>query len=256
MQVLLLGQTAFSQRGKGLPSPPIDVSDPPTKGQVRRKPAPGGHSSNCAAAGRPEFRRKVRETQDPREIIVADQGPIVSGIAGRYASALFDLAEEAKATDKVGADLASFAELLAGSADLQRLVKNPVFTAGEQTAAVSAVLAKAKIGGLAGNFLKLVASKRRLFAVEGMIRAFHALVDRKNGVVSAEVTVPSALNDKNRAAVLEALKGVTGGKSVSLTEKVDPSIIGGLIVKVGSKMVDASLKTKLNSIKLAMKEVG
>jgi len=118
------------------------------------------------------------------------------------------------------------------------------------------VLAKAGIGGLAGNFLKLVASKRRLFAVEGMIRGYRALVDQKNGVVAAEVTVPAALNDKNRAAVLEALKGVTGGKTVSLTEKIDPSIIGGLIVKVGSKMVDASLKTKLNSIKLAMKEVG
>ena len=228
----------------------------PTKGQARRQPVPVGHSSNCAAAIRPETRRKVRETQDPREIIVADQGPIVSGIAGRYASALFELAEEAKATDKVGADLAAFATLLDGSADLQRLVKNPVFTAEEQAAAIAAVLAKAGIGGLAGNFLKLVASKRRLFAVEGMIRGYRALVDQKNGVVAAEVTVPAALNDKNRAAVLEALKGVTGGKTVSLTEKIDPSIIGGLIVKVGSKMVDASLKTKLNSIKLAMKEVG
>jgi F-type H+-transporting ATPase subunit delta len=187
---------------------------------------------------------------------VAEQGPIVSGIAGRYASALFDLAEEAKATDKVGAALASFASMLQGSEDLQRLVRNPVFTAEEQTAAVSAVLAKAKIDGLAANFLKLVASKRRLFAVDGMIRAYSALVDAKNGVVSAEVTVPAALTDKNRAAVLEAVKGVTDSKSVSLSEKVDPSIIGGLIVKVGSRMVDASLKTKLNSIKLAMKEVG
>ncbi len=187
---------------------------------------------------------------------MADQGPIVSGIAGRYASALFELAEEAKATDKVGADLAAFGRLLEGSEDLQRLVKNPVFTAEEQTAAMTALLAKAGIGGLAGNFLRLAAAKRRLFAAQGMIRAYKALVDQKNGVVSAEVTVPAALSDKNRAAVLDALKGVTGGKSVSVAEKVDPSIIGGLIVKVGSKMVDASLKTKLNSIKLAMKEVG
>ena len=193
---------------------------------------------------------------ETREIVVAEQGPIVSGIAGRYASALFDLAEESKATDVVGKDLSRFAVLLNGSEDLQRLVKNPVFTADEQVRAVSAVLDKAKIGGLAGNFLKLVASKRRLFAVDGMMRGFAALVDRKNGVVAAEVVVPAALSDKNRAAVLEAIKGVTGGKSVSLSEKTDPSLIGGLIVKVGSKMVDASLKTKLNSIKLAMKEVG
>ena len=193
---------------------------------------------------------------ETREIIVAEQGPIVSGIAGRYASALFELAEESKATDAVGKDLSRFADLLSGSEDLQRLVRNPVFTAEEQVKAVTAVLAKAKIGGLAGNFLQLVAAKRRLFAVDGMMRGFKALVDQKNGVVNAEVTVPAALTDKNRSAVLDAIKGVTGGQSVSLTEKVDPSIIGGLIVKVGSKMVDASLKTKLNSINLAMKEVG
>jgi len=187
---------------------------------------------------------------------VADQGPIVSGIAGRYASALFELAEDSKATDAVGKDLAVFSQLLGDSDDLKQLVRNPVFTADEQVRAISAILDKAGIGGLAGNFLKLVAAKRRLFAVEGMVRAFAALVDQKNGVVNAEVTVPTALSEKNRAAVLEALKGVTGGKSISLSEKVDPSIIGGLIVKVGSKMVDASLKTKLNSMKLAMKEVG
>lgn len=187
---------------------------------------------------------------------MADQGPIVSGIAGRYASALFDLAEEGKSTDAVGKDLGRFLSLLEGSEDLQRLVRNPVFTAEEQVKAITALIEKAGIGGLAGNFLKLVAAKRRLFAVEGMVKGFKALVDQKNGVVNAEVTVPAALTDKNRAAVLDAIKGVTGGKSVSLTEKIDPSIIGGLIVKVGSKMVDASLKTKLNSIKLAMKEVG
>lgn len=187
---------------------------------------------------------------------MADQGPIVSGIAGRYASALFDLAEDAKATEAVGKDLGRFLALLEGSEDLQRLVKNPVFTAEEQVKAVTALADKAKIGGLAGNFIKLVAAKRRLFAVEGMIKAFNALVDAKNGVVAAEVTVPAELSDKNRAAVLDAIKGVTGGQTVALTTKVDPSIIGGLIVKVGSKMVDASLKTKLNSMKLAMKEVG
>lgn len=187
---------------------------------------------------------------------MADQSPIVSGIAGRYASALFDLAEETKATAAVGAALGQFSKLLEGSSDLQALVKNPVFPADEQVRAIGALLDKAKIGGLAANFLKLVASKRRLFAVDGMIRGFNNLVDQKNGVVNAEVTVPAALSDKNKAAVLEALKGVTGGKSISLSEKVDPSIVGGLIVKIGSKMVDASLRTKLNSIKNAMKEVG
>ena len=187
---------------------------------------------------------------------MADQGPIVSGIAGRYASALFELAEESKATEAVGKDLGRFLTMLAGSEDLQNLVRNPVFSADDQVKAITALTETAKIGGIAGNFLKLVAAKRRLFAVSGMIHAFNALVDRKNGVVSAEVTVPAELSDKNRAAVLDAIKGVTGSKHVALATKVDPSIIGGLIVKVGSKMVDASLKTKLNSMKLAMKEVG
>lgn len=226
----------------------------PVRGQGWRK--------SCAAAGVSLHQHVVAAVlglhggRNRKEIIVAEEGPIVSGIAGRYASALFELAEENKATDAVGAALGQFGKLLEGSSDLQALVKNPVFTAEEQVRAISAVLDKAKIGGLAGNFLKLVASKRRLFAVEGMIAGFSSLVDRKNGVVSAEVTVPAALSDKNSAAVLEALKSLTGGKSVSLTTKVDPSIVGGLIVKIGSKMVDASLRTKLNSIKNAMKEVG
>lgn len=187
---------------------------------------------------------------------MADQGPIVSGIAGRYASALFELAEEQKATDQVGSDLKRFSKMLDESADLQALCKNPVFTSEQQVAALDKVLSKAGISGIAGNFLKVVGAKRRLFAVNGMISGFEQLVDAKNGVVNAEVTVPAPLSPANKQAVLEALKGVTGGQSISLNEKVDPSIIGGLIVKVGSKMVDASLRTKLNSIKNAMKEVG
>ncbi|MCA0422970.1 MAG: F0F1 ATP synthase subunit delta [Proteobacteria bacterium] len=187
---------------------------------------------------------------------MADQGPIVSGLAGRYANALFELAEEQNATAKVGADLNAFAGLLASSEDLQALCRNPVFTTEQQLGAITALVGKAGIGGLAANFLKLLAAKRRLFAVEDMVRAFNALVDQKNGVVNAEVTVPVALTDKTRAAVLEVVNGVLGSKSVKLSEKIDPSIIGGLVVKIGSKMVDASLKTKLNSIKLAMKEVG
>lgn len=183
--------------------------------------------------------------------VVAQSSPIVSGIAGRYAAALFELANEAGSIDATGADLARFATLLDGSADLDRLVKNPVFTAEEQVAALSAILAKANIGGLAGNFLKLVASKRRLFAVRGMIAGFNALVAEKKGIIAAEVTVASPLSDQNRQAVLEALQAQSG-KSIALTERVDPSIIGGLVVKMGSRMIDASLKTKLNAMKIAM----
>lgn len=179
----------------------------------------------------------------------------MSGVAERYASALFELATEAKAVDKVGADLAAFGKLIEGSADLQRLVRNPVFTADEQKAAVVALLGKAKIGGLAGNFISLVASKRRLFALPGMIGAYNQLVADSRGVVRAEVTAaeqPSPARLKDIAATLKGLAGT----EVMVDLKVDPSLIGGLVVKMGSKMVDASLKTKLNSIRLAMKEVG
>ncbi|MGL5116341.1 MAG: F0F1 ATP synthase subunit delta [Beijerinckiaceae bacterium] len=183
----------------------------------------------------------------------AGAGTLVSGIAGRYASALFELAADAGQTDGVGMDLQRFLALVDGSADLERLVKSPAYTAEQQLSAVSAVLDKAKIGGLAGNFIKLVASKRRLFAIRDMTNAYQTLSDHKAGIAKAEVTVAAPLSDANRQAVLAELKAVSG-KTVNITEKVDPSIIGGIIVKMGSKMVDSSVRTKLNSLKIAMKE--
>jgi F-type H+-transporting ATPase subunit delta len=185
----------------------------------------------------------------------SNSGSVVSGIAGRYASALFELATEAKQVAAVGKDLARFDALVAGSADLGRLVSSPAFSAEDQAASVAAILKKAKIGGLVANFVQLAASKRRLFVVRDVVSAFNALADEKAGIVKAEVTVASSLSDKNRKAVADALKSVTG-KNVSVVEKVDPAIIGGLIVKVGSRMVDSSVRTKLNSLKVAMKEAG
>ncbi len=185
---------------------------------------------------------------------MAAEEPIVSGMAGRYARALFELALEAKAIDAVKADLDKFDELVAGSPDLNRLVRSPVFGAEEQAKALAAILDKAGIKGSAANFLKVVASNRRLFAVREMIRAFRALAARHKGEVTAQVTVAENLSDKNLDALKSALKSVTGGKDIDLDVKVDPAIIGGLIVKVGSRMVDSSLRTKLNAIKFAMKE--
>jgi F-type H+-transporting ATPase subunit delta len=182
-----------------------------------------------------------------------DAGRVSTGIAGRYASALFDLAKDANKIAVVGKDMARFDALVAGSSDLNLLVKSPAFSAAEQGAAVSAVLAKAKISGLAANFIKLIAAKRRLFAVRDMVSAYQALADSHAGIVKANVTVASALSDKNRKAVVDALKSVTG-KTVNVVEKIDPSLIGGIIVQLGSRMVDASVRTKLNSLKNAMKE--
>ena len=175
---------------------------------------------------------------------------------GRYASALFDLAQEQKAIDSVASDLKSFDAMVESSPDLQRLVRSPAFTAEEQTRALAAVLDKAGIKGLAANFLKLVATKRRLFAVRDMIAGYGKLVDAAKGVKRAEVTVAEPLGDSHLEALKDALRQVSGGQSVELSVKVDPSIIGGLVVRLGSRMVDGSLRTKLNSIRNRMKEVG
>jgi F-type H+-transporting ATPase subunit delta len=185
---------------------------------------------------------------------VAGEDPIISGMAGRYAGALFDLALDNKAVDTVKKDLDQFDALVSGSADLNRLIRSPAFDADEQLKALSAILTKAGIAGLAANFLRVITTNRRLFAVRDMIRAYRALVARHRGEVVAQVTVAEKLNDKNLDALKSALKSVTGGKDIDLDVKIEPAIIGGLIVKVGSRMVDSSLRTKLNSIKLAMKE--
>jgi F-type H+-transporting ATPase subunit delta len=186
---------------------------------------------------------------------VAGENPNVTGVAGRYATALFELALESDAIDSVRADLARFQALLAESPDLTRLVRSPVFTADVQEKALAAVLEKAEIGGIAANFLRVVAGNRRLFAVDDIIKGFGVLVARHKGEVSAEVTVAEPLSEARLAEVKDALNAVTG-KDVMVDIKVDPAIIGGLIVKLGSRMIDSSLRSKLQALKHAMKEVG
>ena len=167
---------------------------------------------------------------------MAAEDPSVSGVSGRYATALFELARDEKSVDAVKADLDKFAALLSESADLARLVRSPVFTADDQRKALGAVLAKAGISGITANLINVLVAKFK-------------------GEATADVTVAEPLSDKNLDALKAALKSVTG-KDVALNVKVDPSIIGGLVVKLGSRMVDSSLRTKLNSIKHAMKEAG
>jgi F-type H+-transporting ATPase subunit delta len=176
-------------------------------------------------------------------------------VAGRYATALFELARDAKAVDATKADLDKFDALVTESTDLARLVRSPVFSADTQMKALSAILTKAGISGLAAQLLKVLTANRRLFAVRDVTRAFRALVAKFKGEIAADVTVAEKLSDKNLDALKSALKTVTG-KDVDLNVKVDPAIIGGLVVKLGSRMVDSSLRTKLNSIKHAMKEAG
>jgi F-type H+-transporting ATPase subunit delta len=187
---------------------------------------------------------------------LADESEHVSGVAGRYASALYSLAQDQRQTAEVAAALGRLDAMIAQSPDLQRLVRSPVFSAADQTKALNALLARAEISGVAANFVRLVAQKRRLFALRDMIRGYSALYDAARGVTRAEVTSASPLSDDQIAALKDQLRGTAGGKDVDLAVKVDPAIIGGLVVKLGSRMVDGSLRTKLNAIRTIMKEVG
>lgn len=186
---------------------------------------------------------------------VADTSQLISGVAERYASSLFDLALEAGSVEVVGADLTRVQALIDGSDDLKRLIVSPVFSADDQFKAISAIVAKAGISGIVGNFLKVVARNRRLFALPGMIKAFRLIAARHRGEISADVTSAHALTAAQETELKATLKGVTG-KDVTVNVTVDPSILGGLIVKVGSRQIDTSLRTKLSTLKLALKEVG
>ena len=180
---------------------------------------------------------------------------VISGVPGRYAAALFELAAEAKSIDKVAAGLTSFQTMLDGSTDLQRLVRSPVFSGEDQLAALETICAQAGVNGLALNFIKLVAKNRRLPALSDAITAFNALVAVSRGEVAAEVTSAEKLSTTHINDVKAALKSSIG-RDVQLSTKIDSSLLGGLIVKVGSKMMDNSLKTKLQNLKIAMKGTG
>ncbi len=180
---------------------------------------------------------------------------MISAVAERYAGSLYELAAEANAVVQVEKDLARFQALLDGSPDLQRLVGSPVFSSEDQLKAISAILDKAGLAGLTGNFLRVVARNRRLFAVPGMIRAFAAIAAAARGEVVAEVSSAHDLSAAQQNELKAALKSVAG-KDVTLKLTVDPSLLGGLVVRIGSRQIDTSLKTKLASLKLALKEVG
>ncbi len=187
---------------------------------------------------------------------MADDSEHVSGVAGRYASALYALADEQRQTAEVAASLATIQNMIGESADLQRLVRSPVFSSEQQTKALNALLERAEISGIAANFVRLVAAKRRLFALSDMTAGYNKLYDAARGLTRAEVTSAAPLNDAQIAALKDQLRGPSSGKDVELSVRVDPAIIGGLIVKLGSRMIDGSLRTKLNAIRIAMKEVG
>jgi F-type H+-transporting ATPase subunit delta len=177
------------------------------------------------------------------------------GLAQRYAAALLELAEDKHALDAVAGDLIALGHMITDSSDLQKLITSPLMDRADQSRAISAVAKAAGFGELTQRFLGLVASNRRLFALPAIIKSFRKMLADKRGEVAAEVTAAHALTDAQKAAVSEAIKRVVGGK-VSIDMKVDPSLLGGLVVRVGSRMIDGSVKTKLQKLQLAMKGVG
>jgi F-type H+-transporting ATPase subunit delta len=177
------------------------------------------------------------------------------GLAQRYSQALFELADEERALEAVASDLDSLLAMIAGSDDLNRLIRSPVISRDDQLRAMTALVEAAGMHALTGKFIGLLARNRRLFVLPGIIRAFRDLLARRRGETAAEVTSAQQLSEAHLQALAAALKKVVGTE-VSIVDRVDPSILGGLVVKVGSRMVDSSLSAKLQRLRLAMKGIG
>ena len=186
---------------------------------------------------------------------MAAQNSIVAHIAQPYANALYDLAREQGHVESIEADLVAIAGLVNESPDFARFLRSPVIAGDDKAQAMNAILARINAGTVVANFIKLVARNGRLFALPVIIAAYRELAAKARGEVSADVTSAAPLNRDQVRNLADTLKARIG-KTVTLIEHVDPSLIGGLIVKVGSRMIDSSLKTKLTAMKIAMKEVG
>ncbi|MFZ3236482.1 MAG: F0F1 ATP synthase subunit delta [Stellaceae bacterium] len=176
----------------------------------------------------------------------------VSALAERYATALFDIADERRAFDEVAGDLRQLRAMMAASADLMRVVRSPVLSRQDQGRAVSALARRAELSPLVRDFLAVVARNRRLFAVPAMVEAFLAMLAERRGEVTAEIVAAQPLSEAQLETLSEHLRR-TVGRRVFVDARVDQRLIGGMIVKVGSRMVDASLDSKLRRLQLALK---
>lgn len=178
-----------------------------------------------------------------------------TGLADRYAAALFDLAEEKSELDQVAADLAALTAMISGSPDLTRLIRSPVIPRADQQRALDAIMVAAGLGQLVRNFAGVAAANRRLFALPAMIVAFRALLAARRGETTAQVVSATGLTNDQQAAIADALRRALGTK-VAVEAKIDPGLLGGLVVKVGSRLVDNSLRTRLERLRFAMKGVA
>ena len=186
---------------------------------------------------------------------MASEATGVSGLAERYAAALFELADERHALDEVAGNLRELRAMLHDSPDLLRLIRSPVLSRAEQGKAVAAVAEGAGLSRLTADFLGVVARNRRLFAVPAMTEAFLAKLAARRGEVTAEVTAAQPLSEAQQATLAEQLRRAVGQR-VSVEIRVDPALLGGMTVKVGSRMVDGSLRSKLQRLQMAMKGIG
>jgi len=183
----------------------------------------------------------------------------VSGLSGRYATALYELAESHEALDQVADDLRLIAQMIESSDDFERMIRSPVISRKEQSKAILAILDKAEVSDISRKFVGVTASNRRLFALTDIIRDYLTILAGKRGEVMAEVTSAQALTDAQQAELSKALNeaiGAPGGDKVTIKSTVDPGLLGGLVVKLGSRMVDSSLRTKLQHLQLAMRGTG
>ncbi|WP_095588690.1 F0F1 ATP synthase subunit delta [Actibacterium ureilyticum] len=186
---------------------------------------------------------------------MSEPASISSGIAARYATAIFELAKESKQLESLEKDLGEIEALLSESADFRDLIASPVYGREAQSAAVTAIAKKIGLSDTVTNALGLMASKRRLFVLPQLAAGLRAMIAEEKGEITADVVAATALSAAQQDELAASLKASTG-KDVKINTTVDESLIGGLIVKVGSKMIDTSIRSKLNALQNTMKEVG
>lgn len=180
---------------------------------------------------------------------------LTSGVAHRYASALYDLAKERGEVEAVEQNVRTMRAVIDASTDLAGLFASPIVAADDQVRALTAVMERVGVTGLAANLVRLAAKNRRAFVVPDMLKAFAQLAARDRGETIAVVTSAEPLSERQTDALKEALSAKAGG-TVTLETHVDPSLIGGLVVRLGSQMIDTSVRTRLSGLRLAMKEAA
>lgn len=180
---------------------------------------------------------------------------LTSGVAGRYATALFEIAKEGGSLDRVEADVIAVQAALAESPEFRHMIHSPVFSREDMTSAIRAIAARMQLGPEVSNTIGLMAANRRLFVLPGFLDGVRSLIAEHRGEVTAEVTTAKPLSDAQASTLREMLKQSVG-KDVELAVTVDPGLIGGLVVKVGSRMIDSSIRSKLSNLQNVMKEVG